>query len=134
MATKNKTPKTAAASATVAPPVSALAIFDRFKAISELKPVAVTAEGWGLVYVLPLTAAQTETINELDAEPNKSTLVKSVIYLMCDVDGKRVFEIGNPEHFALVQKQPQEFLLDFLTKAQKALGTGKEGTADTKKD
>ena len=117
-----------------ADPVSALSIFDRFKAISEVKPVAITCKGWGDVFVLAMTVAETQIAQEADSEPTKNHLAKAVMHLMCDGDGKRVFDIGNPEHLALVQAQPQDCLVDFLNKAGRALGTTEEGAAEAKKD
>lgn len=132
MTTKKKAAPTAA-SAVVAAPVSALSIFDRFKAISEVKPVAVTCKGWGDVFVLAMTVAETQIAQEADSEPTKNHLAKAVMHLMCDSDGNRVFDIGNPEHLALVQAQPQDYLVDFLNKAGHALGTTEEGAAAAKK-
>lgn len=136
MATKKQ--KAGAAPQTSAAPVSvhtsALSIFDRFKAISEVKPVAITCKGWGAVFVLPMTVAETQIAQEADSEPTKNHLAKAVMHLMCDGDGKRVFDIANPEHLALVQAQPQDCLVDFLNKAGRALGTTEEGVAEAKKD
>lgn len=112
---------------------SALAIFDRFKQISELKPLPITCEGWGLVYVKPMSLAAAEAAQAKDPEPTKDTLAKGVIHSMCDVNGDLVFDIGNPDHLKLVQAQPQTYLLDFMSKAGKALGTGQEGADDAKK-
>jgi hypothetical protein len=122
-----------ASAAPVSVQTSALSIFDRFKAISEVKPVAITCKGWGAVFVLPMTVAETQIAQEADGEPTKNHLAKAVIHLMCDGDGKRVFDIANPEHLALVQAQHQDSLVDFLKKAGRALGTTEEGAAAAKK-
>lgn len=113
---------------------AAESIFDRFKRIADIKPVAISCLGWGDVYVVPLTVAETETINETDKEPTKDSLAKAVIHTMCDESGKRIFDIGNTEHIALIKSQPQEYLIEFLTKAQNALGTGGKGADTAKKD
>jgi hypothetical protein len=133
MSTKKQTPKTAAASAVVASPASALVIFDRFRQISEVKPVLIHCKGWGEVYALALTVAETQAAQEYDKEPAKNSLAKAVMHTMCDADGKRIFDITNAEHMALVRSQPQDFLIDFLSKSGKALGTGQEGVDDAKK-
>lgn len=137
MATKKQkagaVPQASAAPIPVSPPVSALSIFDRFKAISEVKPVAITCKGWGDVFVLAMTVAETQIAQEADAAPTENHLSKAVMHLMCDGDSKRVFDIANPEHLALVQAQPQDCLVDFLNKAGHALGTTEEGAAAAKK-
>lgn len=107
-------------------------IFDRFKRIADIKPVAISCRGWGDVYVVPLTVAETETIKDADSDPAKDSLAKAVIHTMCDESGKRIFDIRNAEHIELIKSQPQEYLIEFLTKAQEALGTGGKG-ADTAK-
>ena len=134
MATKKSTQSTKSTNDAVVVQTSALSIFDRFKAISEVKPVAITCKGWGAVFVLPMTVAETQIAQEADPEPTKNHLAKAVMHLMCDGDGKRVFDIANPEHLALVQAQPQDCLVDFLNKAGRALGTTEEGVAEAKKD
>lgn len=134
MATKkSKSLQASAAPVTAPAAVSALSIFDRFKAISEVKPVAITCKGWGDVFVLAMTVAETQTAQEADSEPTQNHLAKAVMHLMCEADGKRVFDIANPEHLALVQAQPQDCLVDFLNKAGRALGTTEEGAAEAKK-
>lgn len=132
MATKKSTQAAAAVNASVQ--TSALSIFDRFRAIADVKPVSITCKGWGQVYVLAMTVAETQFAQEADSEPTTNHLAKAVMHLMCDGDGKRVFDIGNPEHLALVLSQPQDCLIDFLNKAGRALGTTEEGAAEAKKD
>ena len=116
-----------------AKPTAAESIFDRFKRLADVKPIAITCIGWGDVFTLPMTVAEAEIVKELDPNPAVDTLAKSVIYTMCDASGKRVFEIGNEEHLTMVKSQPQDAVIDFLTQAQKALGTGAKGADDAKK-
>lgn len=117
-----------------AKPTAAESIFDRFKRIADIKPVALTCKGWGDVFVLALTVAETEAANEADKDPTKDALAKAVIHTMCHADGRRVFDITNDEHIALIKSQPQEYLVEFLTKAQQALGVGAKGAETAKKD
>jgi hypothetical protein len=134
MATKKpKSPQAPAARVTAPAAVSALSIFDRFRAIADVKPVSITCKGWGQVYVLAMTVAETQLAQEADKDPTVNHLAKAIMHLMCEADGKRVFDIANPEHLALVQAQPQDCLVDFLNKAGLALGTTEEGVSEAKK-
>lgn len=134
MTTKNKSSMTTATSATVAPLVSALGIFDRFKAVSEVKPILIKCKGWGEVYALPMTVADAESARSADPEQlRENTNAKALMLVMCDADGNRVFDVKNPDHLAIVLKQPQDYLISFLSQVNKVLGTSEEGVADTKK-
>lgn len=131
MTTKKKPPSKEAAAVGM---TVALAIFDRFKELADVKPIPITCKGWGLVYALPMTVADAEIAQ---AEPREELLknanAKAVMRVMCDAEGKRVFDLGNPEHLALVLQQPQDCLVDFLSKVSYALGVSEEGEADAKK-
>lgn len=134
MTPKKQTPNASPAVAAVAP-VSALAIFDRFKAIAEVKPIPIQCKGWGLVYALPMTVADAEAARDADPEQLRdNTNAKAVMLVMCDAEGNRVFDIKNPEHLAMVLKQPQDYLVGFLSKVNAAIGASEEGAEAAKKD
>lgn len=106
-------------------------IFDRFKRLADIKPIPVDCQGWGRLYVKPMTVAEAEAV--ADPDPKKDTMPKAVCYALCDANGKRVFSAADPEHLAMIKAQGYAWMVDFLSKAQRLTGVGVEGAEDAKK-
>lgn len=91
-----------------------------------VKPVPVTVPGWGDIFVRAQTV---EEVDALEGEPSESKaddeaalpkhtrLARSACAVICDADGKRLLNPSNPEHVALVGKQPWPLLRMVLAKA-----------------
>lgn len=81
-------------------------------ATADEKPRPVEVPGWGTVYVKPLTVEEAD-VDEEELESDKksrSRLARGAAKLMCDENGKRIFDPENASHIALLKKQPWSLL------------------------
>jgi hypothetical protein len=71
------------------------------------KPVPVEVKGWGTVYIRALTVAEVEEQADDVADKNdKSRIARGAARLLCDEDGKMLFDPKNEEDIKLLAKQP----------------------------
>lgn len=97
------------------------------------KPRKITIKGWGDVYVRNLTVAEVdeqsqeqrqgadETVDPNTLSPvelmrrNKGyRLARSAARLICDENGKKLFDRDNPDDVALLASQPWKYLHQVL--------------------
>lgn len=72
-------------------------------------PKSVDVPGWGTVYVRELTVGEVqEQADQAEGDPHK--IARAAARLICDEKGKRLFDPANPDHVALIAKQPWRLL------------------------
>ena len=92
------------------------------------KPRAVTIKGWGTLYVRPLTVAEVEEGQEIDAgSKDKRNLARGAARLICDEDGGRLFDPANAEDVELLARQGWNRLRRVLEAADDDVKAAVEG-------
>lgn len=82
------------------------------------KPRPVVVEGWGTVYLRELTVAEVEEqTRDAESKEDKNRLARSAARLLCDEDGKRLFDPDSAEDVALLATQPWALLRRVLAEA-----------------
>lgn len=86
----------------------------RLTAVPKPKPVEVN--GWPKLYVRAVTTGEVDEETELEdkAEGKKVRLARGAARVICDAEGKRIFDPENKEHIALLQAQPWSMLQKVL--------------------
>lgn len=83
-------------------------------AVAAEKPIAVEVKEWGTtVYVRPLQASDLDEQIAEDAKAakeDKSAFARGVMRLMCDENGARNWDTGDPKKVALMKRQPWRLL------------------------
>lgn len=90
------------------------------------KPIAVTVEGWGQVYIRSLTVAEVEEqADDVADKKDKDRIARGAARLMCDEHGKPYFDPKNPDDVKLLGAQPWRLLRQVInasdTMLQKAV-------------
>jgi hypothetical protein len=89
------------------------------------KPTAVDVKGLGTVYVRSLTVAEMEEIGDENnagtAQKKKNKIARSVAQVMCDENGKQLFDPENADDVALLAKQPWRVLKRVIDVSDKML-------------
>jgi hypothetical protein len=74
-------------------------------------PRPVKVPGWGNIHVRDVTVAEVEEQNDDTADPkNKLRLARAAARVICEADGKRLFDPGDEADVALLAKQPWKLL------------------------
>lgn len=75
------------------------------------KPIAITINGWGEVFVRSLTVAEVELqADDLADKKDKNRIARGVARLICDAKGNRIFDPANESDIKLLASQPWKLL------------------------
>lgn len=75
------------------------------------KPTSVDVEGWGTVFIRSLTVAEVEQqADDTGNGKDKNRIARGVARLLCDEDGKRLFDPENAADVNLLGAQPWRLL------------------------
>lgn len=82
-------------------------------------PVKVKVKGWPELYVRPVTVdeAEQQAKDMEDKENRNGGLSRAAARIVYDEHGKRLFDMRNPAHVALLGKQPWPKLQKLLSAA-----------------
>jgi len=82
-------------------------------------PVKVEVKGWPELYVRPVTVdeAEQQAADMQDKENRNGGLSRAATRIIYDENGKRMFDMRNPQHVALLGKQPWPKLQKLLNAA-----------------
>jgi len=79
----------------------------KMKVTAAQKPTAVTVPGWGKVWVRSLTVDEVDAQDEdTNDKKDRTRLSRGAARLICDENGKRMFDPENPEDVKLLAAQP----------------------------
>jgi hypothetical protein len=103
------------------------------QATAAQKPRAVEVKGWGTVYV------RSPTVEEVDADvgaqgededgaPDKRRIARGAARMICDEQGRRIFDPSNPADLDLLAKQPWP-MLRLITSADEEPPGGNSASA-----
>ena len=83
------------------------------------RPVAVQVKGWPELYVRPVTVdeAEQQTKDMEDKNNKEGGLSRAAARVICNAEGKILFDARNPQHVALLGKQPWPKLQKLLSAA-----------------
>jgi len=102
-------------------------LLQSMKKTAGLSPVKVTTKSWGTLYIRPPTVAEVDAQTEADKEETPGTkrqrFARAAARLICDANGRLLFDEKNPEHLALLDAQPWAELEAVLAKVDFAGGT-----------
>ena len=71
------------------------------------RPVKVEVKGWPELYVRPVLLDEAEEqAKDVENKENKRGLARGCTRVICDADGKLLFDSRNEEHLALLGSQP----------------------------
>jgi hypothetical protein len=91
---------------------------DLRKAMAETakqKPRAVKVKPWGTVYIRDVTVAEVDAQTEDTADAkDKRRLARGAARVICDPDGKRIYDPDNDTDVALLASQPWPLLRKVL--------------------
>lgn len=74
-------------------------------------PRSVEVSGWGTVYVREVTVGEVqEQADDMSDEKDKHRIARAAARIICDEKGGRLFDPTNPDHIALIAKQPWRLL------------------------
>lgn len=90
------------------------------QATASPKPVAVTVEGWGTLYVKPPTVEEVDAASDFKepADGRKRKLARGAARIICDAEGARVFDPESDADVDLLAIQPWSMLQDVMTASQ----------------
>lgn len=91
-------------------------------ATADEKPRPVEVPGWGTVYVKSLTVEEAD-IDEDEMEvdkKNRARIARGAAKLLCDEKGKRILDPNNPDHIALLKRQPWSLLRKIVAEPEAA--------------
>lgn len=78
------------------------------------KPRAVKVPKWGTVYVLDLMVDEVEANIEADKDKDKGDakhdIARGAARVLCDPDGKLIYDANNPDDVAFLGSQPWRLL------------------------
>lgn len=83
------------------------------------KPISIEVAGWGMLYVRQPTVEEVDAASE-EVEPEdgkKRRFARGAARIICDADGKLVFDINNASDIDLLAKQPWAMLQKVLAAA-----------------
>ena len=91
-----------------------------------LRPVKVEVKGWPELYVRPVTVdeAELQAADMQDKNNANGGLSRAAARVICNADGKILFDARNPKHVALLGKQPWPKLQKLLTAANEDAAPG----------
>lgn len=79
-------------------------------------PVAVEVPKWGTVHVRQVTVAEIDAqSSDTDAKDDKNKIARAAARVLCDGDGKRLFDPSNADDVALLASQPWPLLRKVLS-------------------
>lgn len=82
------------------------------------KPIQVTTEKWGIVYVKPRTVEEVDADSQNDkgedGENKKRRLARGAARVICDENGRRIFDPESEEDLSLIAEQPWSMLQSLL--------------------
>ena len=77
---------------------------ERILATANPKPTPIEVEGWGTVYVKPLTVGDIESFND-DTDPALKA-ARSIARVLCDEAGELLFDPSSPEDLFAINRLP----------------------------
>lgn len=87
------------------------ALIAAMEATAAIAPTPVKVKGWGTVHVRAITVAEVETQAEDTADKeDKDRIARAAARVLCDENGKRLFDPNNEADVALIKKQPWPLL------------------------
>jgi selenophosphate synthetase-related protein len=90
------------------------ALVAAMQATSATKPRKVETKQWGTVYVREVTVAD---IDAREERPNdKNRLARAAAEVICDKDGKLLFNADSAEDVKLISAQPWDLLSELVGK------------------
>src|SRR5262245_3598206 len=93
------------------------------KAIAAEKPHSVDIKGYGKVFVRSLTVAEVEAEQALPEDAReKNRFPRAVAKVICDEEGRRIFDVNSEEDMKLLAAQPWASLQAILEAARKDYG------------
>lgn len=107
---------------TAAQELTLASLMQAMKATASPTPLAVDVPPWGRIYVRPQTVEEVDAYSEDDKADETKTrrLARGAARVICDAQGKRLFDPNNEEHLTILAQQPWSLL-------QKVLGRLSEG-------
>lgn len=102
--------------------VTLASLIEAMKSTATPSPVAVDVAQWGRLYVRPQTVEEVDAFSELDKDADanetsrKRRLARGAARVICDAQGKRLFDPTNEEHLTLLAQQPWPLLQKVLAK------------------
>lgn len=90
------------------------ALIAAMQATAAEKPRAVVVPKWGEVFVRSVTVAEIEEQSADTAGNDKHKIARGVARVLCDADGKLVFDPTSQADIELIAKQPWKLLRKVL--------------------
>jgi hypothetical protein len=82
-------------------------------------PIKVEVKGWPELYVRPVTVDEAEQqAKDVEDKDNRHGLARGAARVICNADGKTIFDWRNAEHVALLGKQPWPLLQKLLAASE----------------
>lgn len=78
------------------------------------KPRPVKTKQWGTVYVRDVTVAEVDLRDDEEEKKTKNQLARGAARVLCDENGKLLFDENNEADVALLAKQPWPLLRKVL--------------------
>lgn len=108
------------------------------RATAGAPPKPVPVPGWGTIYVRSLTVEQVdlqqqEPKPEGDASGDRLRFAKAAARVMCDENGKLLFDVTNQEDLELLAAQPWESLSKIMNAGGDESATTQAGSEEVKK-
>lgn len=95
------------------------ALIAAMRQTAQIKPKAVTIQGWGTVYVRHLTVAEVdEQAQDTANKDDKNRIARGAARVLCDEHGARIFDPGNADDVALLASQPWALLRQVLADSE----------------
>lgn len=92
------------------------------RATASQPPIAVEVDGWGTVYVRPPTVAEVDAARQQEEPDDDKQFARGACRVLCDKDGKRIFDATKPEDVDLLAAQPWSMLTKVIA-ASKPVGS-----------
>lgn len=106
------------------------------QATASAPPKKCTVEGWGTVYLKPLTVEQCDLQQQESETEGKDRLriARGAARVICDKNGALLLDPENPEDLELLAKQPWQKLQELLSASGVDNATSEAGREAVKKD
>lgn len=104
------------------------ALRERILATANPKPSPVEVEGWGTVYVKPLTVGDIESFNS-DTDPALKA-ARSIARVLCDEHGELIFDANSPEDLFAINRLPLNSISVINGAVDRLNGNSEEAAVD----
>jgi hypothetical protein len=110
------------------------ALIAAMQATASAPPTKCDVDGWGTLYLKPLTVEQCDLQQQETEVEGKDRLrfARGAARLICDEQGKLLFDPENAEDLELLAKQPWAKLKQVITKGGDQAATTEAGSAEVK--